>query len=42
MIDHTQGTRVQVTVEAIDEKTEYVLLVAEDGEIDFDAISKMH
>lgn len=40
MIDHVQEMRVQVTVAAIDEKTENVLLVAGDSEIDFDAISK--
>lgn len=38
--DLSQGMRVQVIVDAVDEKTESILLVIEGGEIDFDAISQ--
>ncbi|HBH35096.1 MAG TPA: hypothetical protein DDW45_01425 [Gammaproteobacteria bacterium] len=38
--DLGQEMRVQVIVDAVDEKTESVLLVIEGGEIDFDAISQ--
>ena len=40
MADLSQGMRVQVTVDAVDEKTESVLLVIEGGEIDFESISQ--
>jgi hypothetical protein len=38
--DLSRGMRVEVTVEAVDERTENVLLEISGGDIDFDAISR--